>query len=74
MGPRLAAVPALCAATAVAGALAGLRMVGEFAHLSLLGIAPATVLGLVMGIEVPIMLLARFRDEASMRGFASRLS
>jgi uncharacterized membrane protein YdfJ with MMPL/SSD domain len=66
VGVRLAAIPALCAATAVAGALAGLRVVGGFAHLSLLGIAPAAVLGLVLGIEVPIMLLARFRDEASM--------
>jgi RND superfamily putative drug exporter len=66
LGLRLVAAPALCAATAIAGTLAGLRVVGDVADLSLLGIAPAAVLGLVLGVEAPTMLVARFRDEAWM--------
>lgn len=66
LGLRLAAVAALCAGTAIAGALAGIRIVDGFADLSLLGIAPAAVVGLVVGIEAPAMLAARFRDEAYM--------
>jgi uncharacterized membrane protein YdfJ with MMPL/SSD domain len=66
VGLRLAAAPALCAATAIAGTLAGLRIVGGFVDLSLLGIAPAAVLGLTLGVEAPVMLVTRYRDEASM--------
>ena len=61
---RLAVAPVLCAATAIAGALAGLRIAGGVADASLLGIAPAAVLGLALGIEAPSLLIARFRDEA----------
>ncbi|MGH2966517.1 MAG: MMPL family transporter, partial [Solirubrobacterales bacterium] len=64
LGPWLAVAPALCAATAIAGALAGLRIAGGLADVSLLGIAPAAVLGLALGIEAPCLLVARFRDEA----------
>ncbi len=65
LGPRLAIAPALCAATAIAGALAGLRIAGALADVSLLGIAPAAVLGLALGIEAPCLLAARFRDEVA---------
>ncbi len=65
LGPRLAIAPPLCAATAIAGSLAGLRLVGGFADVSLLGIAPAAVLGLALGVEAPCLLVARFRDEAA---------
>jgi uncharacterized membrane protein YdfJ with MMPL/SSD domain len=66
LGLRLAVVPALCAATAIAGTLAGLRVVGGSVDPSLLGIAPAAVVGLALGVEAPAMLVARFRDEAGM--------
>jgi uncharacterized membrane protein YdfJ with MMPL/SSD domain len=66
LGVRLAAASALCAGTAIAGALAALRVVDGFADLSLLGIAPAAVVGLAVGIEAPAMLAARYRDEAYM--------
>jgi hypothetical protein len=65
LGPPLAIAPLLCAATAIAGALAGLRLVGGLADVSLLGIAPAAVLGLALGVEAPCLLVARFRDEAA---------
>ncbi len=65
-GLRLAAAPLLCAATAIAGALAALRLADGFAEVSLLGIAPGAVVGLALGVEAPSMLVARFRDEASM--------
>jgi uncharacterized membrane protein YdfJ with MMPL/SSD domain len=64
-GPRLAAGPVICAATAIAGALAGLVAVGLVADMSLLGIAPAAVVGLVLGVEAPSALYARYRVEAS---------
>ena len=67
LGVRLAIVPVVSAATAIAAALAGLRVVGAVAHLSLLGIAPAAVLGLALGVEVACLLIARFRDEATLR-------
>ncbi len=65
LGPWLAIAPPLCAATAIAGSLAGLRLAGGLADVSLLGIAPAAVLGLALGIEAPCLLTARFRDEAA---------
>ncbi len=63
LGPRLAIAPVLCASTAIAGSLAGLRLVGGLADVSLLGVAPAAVLGLALGVEAPCLLAARFRDE-----------
>ena len=64
LGPRLAVAPVLCAATAIAGSLAGLRIADAFASVSLLGIAPAAVLGLALGVEAPCLVVARFCDEA----------
>jgi uncharacterized membrane protein YdfJ with MMPL/SSD domain len=63
LGPRLAAGPVICAATAIAGALAGLVALGLVADISLLGIAPGAVVGLVLGIEGPLALYSRFRAE-----------
>ena len=63
-GVRLAAAPLLCAAIAIVGTLACLRFAGALADPSLLAIAPAAALGLVLGIELPALLMARFRDEA----------
>jgi uncharacterized membrane protein YdfJ with MMPL/SSD domain len=62
-GMRFAAAPALCAGTAIAGSLAAMRLVGAFADVSLLGAAPAAVVGLALGVEAPRSMLARFRDE-----------
>jgi uncharacterized membrane protein YdfJ with MMPL/SSD domain len=69
LGPALAIVPPLCAATAIAGSLAGLRLAGGLADVSLLGVAPAAVLGLALGIEAPCLLAARIRDEATSAPF-----
>lgn len=63
LGPRLAAGPVICATTAIAGALAGLVALGLVADISLLGIAPAAVVGLVLGVEAPLALYSRFRAE-----------
>lgn len=65
LGPRLAAGAVIAASTAIAGALAGLVAVGLVADISLLGIAPGAVVGLVLGVEAPCALYARFRAEAS---------
>jgi uncharacterized membrane protein YdfJ with MMPL/SSD domain len=65
LGPRLAAGPLVSAATAIAGALAGLVVFGQVADVSLLGVAPAAVVGLVLGVEASCALYARFRAEAS---------
>jgi uncharacterized membrane protein YdfJ with MMPL/SSD domain len=65
VGLRLAAAPMVCAATAIAGTLAGLRIAGVFADVSLLGVAPGAVLGLVLGVEAPCLLIARYRDESA---------
>ncbi|MFL5892006.1 MAG: MMPL family transporter [Solirubrobacterales bacterium] len=65
LGARLAAAAIICAATAIAGALAALVLLGLVADVSLLGSAPAAVVGLVLGIEAPCALFARFRAEAS---------
>jgi hypothetical protein len=65
LGARLAAAPIICAATAIAGSLAGLVLLGLVADISLLGSAPAPVVGLVLGIEAPCALFARFRAEAT---------
>jgi len=67
LGARLAAAPIICAITAIAGALAGLVLLGLVADVSLLGSAPAAVVGLVLGIEAPCALFARFRAEEAMR-------
>jgi uncharacterized membrane protein YdfJ with MMPL/SSD domain len=66
LGVRLDLAPMISAATAIAGALAGLRLIGGFADLSLLGIAPAAVLGLALGVEVPCLMVSRFGDEVSL--------
>jgi RND superfamily putative drug exporter len=63
-GPWLAIGPVLCAATAIAGTLAGLRIADAVADVSLVGFAPAAVLGLALGVEAACLLLARFGDEA----------
>lgn len=66
LGVRLDLAPMICAGTAIAGSLAGLRLLGGFADLSLLGIAPAAVLGLAVGVEVPCLMVSRFGDEVSL--------
>jgi RND superfamily putative drug exporter len=68
LGPWLAIGPVLCAATAIAGALAGLRIADAVADVSLVAFAPAAVLGLALGVEAACLLLARFGDEAVSAG------
>jgi MMPL family len=63
LGPLPALAPIVCAATAVTGSLAGLRIVDAFANVSLLGIAPAAVLGVILGTEAACLVTARVREE-----------
>jgi RND superfamily putative drug exporter len=65
-GLRLSAAPTICAATAIAGTLAALRIIGGLADVSLLAIAPAAAVGLALGVEAPRSMVARFRDEAAL--------
>jgi hypothetical protein len=65
LGPRLALAPVIAAASGIAGALAGLVVLGLFADMSLLGIVPAAVVGLVLGIEASCALFSRYRAEAT---------
>ncbi len=55
--------PILCGATAIAGALAGLRVVAAFTNVSLLGVAPAAAIGLTLGVEAACLVTARVRQE-----------
>jgi hypothetical protein len=65
LGPRLALAPVIAAASGIAGALAGLVVLGLVADMSLLGIAPAAVVGLVLGVESSCALFSRYRAEAT---------
>jgi uncharacterized membrane protein YdfJ with MMPL/SSD domain len=56
--------PLVAALGGVAGGIAALVLMEAVAGASLLGAAPAAVVGLVLGIELPAVLVARFRDEA----------
>ena len=64
-GLRRALAPVLCAAIAVSGSLALLRLAGVLADVSLLGFATSAAVGLVLGLEIPLLLLRRHDDEAS---------
>ncbi len=64
-GWRRAAAPILCIAIAIAGSLALLRVLGLVADVSLLGFAPAAAIGLVLGIELPLLLIGRYEAEVS---------
>jgi uncharacterized membrane protein YdfJ with MMPL/SSD domain len=60
------AAPLACGASAVAGGISALVLYEAVGGASLLGVAPGTVIGLVLGIELPAVLVARFRDEAEL--------
>jgi RND superfamily putative drug exporter len=65
-GVRLAAGPVLAAAIGGLGSAGLMGLAG--AHLSALGIAPAAVIALVVGIEACYALSGRYRDEAAAHG------
>jgi len=50
----------------VAGGITALVLMEAFDGASLLGVAPAAIIGLVLGIELPAVVVARFRDEAEL--------
>jgi hypothetical protein len=64
-GPRLGAGVGISIATAVGGALAGMRLTGGLAGVSLLGIAPGAVIGLALPIELAATLRELHREETS---------
>lgn len=64
-GIRLAIAPVVCTVTAVAGSLALLRLTGVVFDVSLLGIAPALVVGTVLGTETPALVARFHREEAA---------
>jgi hypothetical protein len=64
--PVRAIAPVLCAALAICGSLALLRVAGTFADVSLFGFGAAAVVGLVLGLEIPLTLLRRHDDELAL--------
>jgi uncharacterized membrane protein YdfJ with MMPL/SSD domain len=65
VGLRLVAGPLIAGLTAVAGALAGLRIVDWVGDVSLWGIVPGSVVGLALGVELSLLIASRYRDEAA---------
>jgi RND superfamily putative drug exporter len=68
LGLRLAAAPVLAAATGLLGALGLIGLLNEVTPLSVLGVAPAAVIALALGIESCLMLNDRYRDEVAALG------
>jgi uncharacterized membrane protein YdfJ with MMPL/SSD domain len=64
-GLRRAAAPLLSAGIAVLGSLALMRLGSGVVDLSALGAVPAALVGLTLGVELPLMLIARHRAGAS---------
>jgi uncharacterized membrane protein YdfJ with MMPL/SSD domain len=58
--------PLIGAIGGIAGGIAALVLMEAVAGANLLGVAPAAVVGLVLGIELPAIVVARFRDEAEL--------
>jgi hypothetical protein len=65
VGYRAAVAPVLGAITAVAGSLALLRLTGVAFDVSALGVAPALVVGAVLGVELPALVTRLHGEEAS---------
>ena len=63
LGLRLVAGPPLCAAIALAGAVAGLALAGRAVDLSLLAVVPAAAVALALAVELSVLLAARWHDE-----------
>jgi uncharacterized membrane protein YdfJ with MMPL/SSD domain len=64
-GLRRAAAPLLTAAIAVLGSLALMRLGSGVVDISVLGAVPAAVVGVTLGIELPLTLIARYRAGAT---------
>jgi len=63
LGWRLSAGPILAAATGVPGSVGLIGIVDEATPVSVLGVAPAAVVAIVVAIEASLILAARYRDE-----------
>ena len=63
LGPRLAPAALLSAAMGITATLAAMRALGLVLDVSLLGIAPAFVISAVVGLELPALLVQRYRAE-----------
>jgi hypothetical protein len=74
IGPRLIAAPIATAAFAIAGTLALFRLLGGIADPSLLGAGAGAIVGLVLGIELPVRLAGRCREEADLAAGAPALA
>ena len=68
LGLRLAAAPVFAAVTGLLGALGLIGLLNEVTPLSVLGIAPAAVIALVLGIESCLVLNTRYRHEVAALG------
>jgi putative drug exporter of the RND superfamily len=68
LGLRLAAGPVLAAATGLLGAVGLTGVANEVVPLSVLGILPAGVIAITLGIESCLVLNDRYRDEAAALG------
>jgi trehalose monomycolate/heme transporter len=63
LGWRLSAGPILAAATGVLGSVGLIGIIDETTPVSVLGVAPATVVAIVVAIEASLILAGRYRDE-----------
>jgi putative drug exporter of the RND superfamily len=68
LGWRLSAGPVLAAATGVLGSVGLIGIVDEATSVSVMGVAPAAVVAIVVGIEASLILAARYRDELATLG------
>jgi RND superfamily putative drug exporter len=62
-GLRRAAAPLIAAAIAILGSIALMRLAAGLVDLSALGAVVAAAVGLTLGIELPLSLIAGFRDR-----------
>src|SRR5918994_5843884 len=67
-GPRLAAAPVIAAAGGLLGAVGVMGLVNELTPVSVLGVAPAAAVSLVLGIEACLVLTVRYRDGLATLG------
>lgn len=67
-GLLAAAIPLVIGGVSVAGTFACLRLLSHALHLSIFALNLAVLLGLGLAVDYGLFLLARFREEANVRG------
>ncbi|MGI5341479.1 MMPL family transporter [Streptomyces sp. CA-181903] len=67
-----ALLPLLVGATAVVGAMAGLRLLTSLTHVSLFALNITTALGFALAVDYSLLLVSRYREERAAGGSAQR--